>query len=671
MSVNGALLVLVFVLVLFAPGVLVCLAAGLRRWTAVAVAPLVTYGLTALTEQGCILTGASFGPLPLLVVTLLVTVLTAVIVTLPRRYRWLSRKVGASLMVEDESAEPAARSRAHELIMIGGVALGTLVGALTALAGMGSLDTINQDWDASFHANATRFILDTGNADPGALSALYPQASLSYPNTWHALGAVVGRLTGASIPALLGTQTLLVAGLAGLGLAALIRGSAGRVAAAAVVPLLLASFTGFPIDVLWRGPLLPFAFGVALIPAFLLLLSDTLSTRRPTFILLTAIAAVGLMGLQPATALTAAVFSLALVISRWLRQPRRIRADLVVAGSAAILTVILGLTFVSGAFLARGVAAEAKIDWPAVESPGQAVGDLLLLNHAAQYPQYWLVVLLGAGALGFSQLRSLRWLLAGTAVFAVLFVAAAAYDRPLTESVTLPWWNDRWRFVAIVTLGLALLAAHGVVTLADGTLNVARRISAIGRGSPRLVYSAAVVVVLGVVGVGSSGFYAPYNAERLHQNFSPSSYVSSTERAAMSYLAGMVQPGDRVMNDPKDGSVWMYALQGIEPIFGHVVNPGAVDALDRDAQILLESFTCIDSDQVVRDLIEKYHITYVFLGGGFVREGFDRAPGLRGLGDADSLHLVYAENGVRIFSVDLAPLQEAPRGSPTCSPGRP
>jgi len=92
----------------------------------------------------------------------------------------------------------------------------------------------------------------------------------------------VGALTGASIPSLLGAQTLLFGGLTGLGLAALIRASGGRVAVAAVVPLLLASFSGFPIDVLWRGPLLPFAAGVALIPAFLLLFSDSLHDGRPS-----------------------------------------------------------------------------------------------------------------------------------------------------------------------------------------------------------------------------------------------------------------------------------------------------------------------------------------------------------------------------------------------------
>jgi len=387
--------------------------------------------------------------------------------------------------------------------------------------------------------------------------------------------------------------------------------------------------------------------------------------------IVTAIAAAGLLGLQPATALTAAIFALALMIARWIRRPSRIRGDLVIAGSAGGLTVLLGLTFVGGAFLARGVAADAKINWPVVESPGQAVGDLLLLNHAAAYPLYWLILLLAAGAVGFARLRHLRWFMVGTAVFGVLFVAAAAYERPITESLTLPWWNDRWRFVAIVTLGLAILAGHGVVTLADSAVKLARRVPAIRAQSPRTAFGAAVLAVLAVVGVGSSGFYTSYNADRMSAGFAVGGYVSAAERRAMTYLAGVVEPGARVMNDPKDGSVWMYALEGIEPIFGHVVDPGAaVDALTEDAQVLLRSFTCLDSNKAVRDVIEEYNITHVFLGPGFLREGFGRAKGLLGLTDADSLDLIYNEDAVRIFEVDLAPLSRASANSALCSPSR-
>lgn len=655
MTISDVLLVLIFTAVLFLPGAVVALAAGLRLWTAIPAAPLVTYGLTAVAVQICMILNLPFGPLTLLAITVLIA---GALFGSARLHRRLQRPESDATADRVRHKNGTAGSRRDDIIIVGGVVLGALLSAITVLTGMGGLDGINQDWDASFHANAIRFIMDSGNVDPAALSALYPQDTFFYPNAWHALGAVVGDISGASIPALLGSQSILIGGVAGLGLAALLRSSSGRVAACAVVPLLLASFSGFPIDVLWRGPLLPYAAGLALIPAFLLVFSDSLEARRPTFLVVTAISAAGLVGLQPATALTAGVFAVSLLVARWLRRPARIRGDLGILLAMSVLAVILGFTFVSGTFLARSVAAVAPIDWPAIESPGQAVGDLLFLNHAAHFPQYWLVLLVVAGLVGFARVRALWWFFAGTAVFAAFFVATAAYDAPLTESLSLPWWNDRFRFVAIVTLGLALLAAHGLVTLADAVARLARAVPAVRKQSPKLVFGACALAVLTIVGVGSSGFYAPYNADRVHRSYGPNNYLSTGEQAAMSYLAGLVQPGERVMNDPKDGSVWMYALNDIEPVFGHVVDPGsATQDLSDDAQLLLGSFNCLDTHQDVRELIDNYEISYVFVAQGFLRPWFHRADGLRRLQAAESLALVYAEDGVRIYKVEPVPLR--------------
>ncbi len=664
MTSSDALLVLVYATVLFLPGGLVTMAAGSRPWTAVASAPLVTYGLTVVTTQACTVLGQPFGPLPFFLVTL---VGAAVAFALTRLTRFFPRRSGEA--GSERGDGESATGRRNELIIAGGVLLGAVVSAMTARRAMGRLDAINQDWDASFHANATRFILDTGNADPAALAALYPQETFFYPNAWHALGAIVGRLSGASIPELLGSSNLLVGGIAGLGLAALIRAHGGRVAAAAAVPLLLASFSGFPIDVLWRGPLLPYAAGIALVPAFLLAFSDAVQTRRPAFVLVAALGAAGLLGLQPATALTAAVFAVFLVVARWIQRPARIGRDLMVAGAASLLTAVLAFTFVGGALLARSVAAGAPIDWPAVETPGQALGELLLLNHAAPFPQYWLALLVLAGLGGLARLRGLRWFVGGTAVFAALFVAAAAYDAPLVESVTLPWWNDRYRFVAIVTLGLAVLASHGLVLLASVAVRLVTRIPAVAARPRGLVFSVAVVSLLAVVGLGSGGFYVPYNAERMSGAFGPSAYVSEAEREAMAHLADIAgEPGERVMNDPRDGSVWMYALEGLRPVFGHVIDPGAAtEDLSQDAQTLLASFSCLDTDEAVRDLVITHDIGYVFVGPGFLRFEFDRAPGLRRLDSADSLELIYIEDGVRIYEVDLAPLRPRSEADPACA----
>jgi len=672
--VGDIALVALLAAVLVVPGLVICLIAGLPRWTAVAVAPLITYGLTAVAGPLTAAIGISWGPISLLGAT----VLGAGAVLLVRRAwsvvqsrRAPSGSSGTADRVPVTSAdEPAAPSgRRASLVIAGGIVLGGLLGIYVALTAMGRLDAINQDWDAVFHANAIRFILNTGDADPSSLRAVNDAVgdSFFYPNSFHALTAVIGQLSGASIPALLGAQTVLMAGVTGLGLAALIWRHTRRVAFAATAPVLLAMFTAFPTDVLWRGPLLPYAAGIALLPAFLLLFGDALRTREPGILFVGALGAAGLLGLHPSAALTAAIFAVAFVIGRWVINRNVVVQDLWPALTVAVLTVVIAPRFVLATLGAGGVAAEAQVNWPAVETPGQAVGDLLFLNHATERPQYWLVALLLIGVLGIRRLRAMWWWLAASSVFVALFVAAAAYDSPLTESLTLPWWNDRWRLAAIVTLGLAVLAAHGLVVASDTILATLRR-SKRGETVPaRALMGAIVVTLMLAIGALSEGFYASTNADRMSANFGDGPTVSTAEYRAMQALAELAGPDGRVMNDPDDGSPWMWALVDVQPMFGHVVNPPAIPGLSDERQLLLSSFSCLDSDSAVRDIVEKYEISYVFLGAGYVRPYFTRMPGLQGLNYVDSLQEVYSDDhGNRIYRIDLVPLQEASSTSENC-----
>ena len=61
--------------------------------------------------------------------------------------------------------------------------------------------SIPSNWDAVWHANTIRFILDTGQASPthmGELRNVETHEALYYPSTFHALAAVFSQLTGAA-----------------------------------------------------------------------------------------------------------------------------------------------------------------------------------------------------------------------------------------------------------------------------------------------------------------------------------------------------------------------------------------------------------------------------------------------------------------------------------------
>ena len=79
--------------------------------------------------------------------------------------------------------------------------LGVLLIGWAAYRGIAHWQSIPSTWDAVWHANTVRFILDTGQASSthmGELRNVETHAPLYYPSVFHALTAVFCQLTGAA-----------------------------------------------------------------------------------------------------------------------------------------------------------------------------------------------------------------------------------------------------------------------------------------------------------------------------------------------------------------------------------------------------------------------------------------------------------------------------------------
>ena len=88
------------------------------------------------------------------------------------------------------SRDERAASRGPALSVAGGVLLGAAFIGLAAVQGLPNWQSIPSTWDAVWHANTIRFILDTGQASPthmGELRNVETQDALYYPSTFHAL----------------------------------------------------------------------------------------------------------------------------------------------------------------------------------------------------------------------------------------------------------------------------------------------------------------------------------------------------------------------------------------------------------------------------------------------------------------------------------------------------
>jgi len=654
------LVVLANIVALWGPGLVIATCARLQPWTAAATAPLLTYGIVTILAPILAAVGIDWGILPLIAATALVG---AGVFGLRTVLQARTSRSDAERPTKD-SSPPGIRHR--DLVIAGGVLGAAVLGLVTLWRGFGGLQAINNEADVQYHANAIRAILDLGDANPSVAAAIVEPGATTgfYPTTYHALAALVTDATGASIPATMNAHSVLWGLIAGLGLAALLRSFGLRALTCAGAALALPMFSAFTTDLMWWSHLLPFGTGVALIPACLLLVSETLRDHAWPRVPVMALGAVGLLGLHPSATLAAVIYVLAFLTQRWIGDRSRIAGDLRVLAAAGIACAVIAPTAVLAAAGIGGRALDSGIQWPARRDVLSAIRDLVLLKHEAAAPMYWLLFLVIAGALTVLRMRRMWWWLGCSAVFAVLFVMATASDHRLTELLTLPWWNDAFRFAALVVFGQAILAGQGLTTLTDVGTALLRRLSG---GRVRRLVATATVVLIGLTGLGlvSNGYYSAYNSDRMSFRFQESPTLTHNEQDAMEVLADLVGPGERVMNDPGDGSPWMWSLAGVRPIFAHIIFPGVELSMSAQTQTLFNSFHCLDADPEVRDLIEEYDISYVYVGEGFVRADFTRPSGLRDLGAADSLDLVYRQGEIAIYRIELS---ESPAQS-TAVPG--
>lgn len=651
MLTNAGLLCLVLTTLLVVPGLLVGVSAGLRGWVLLGTAPVLTYGVVSL---GAPLAPALLGGWSVWAL-LAVTAAVCVVVFGARLVgrRWFPMSVGDGL---------PRWSLIHHAGVVAALAIAAGVGLLVTSRSTAGFTAVHQFWDAIFHANSVRFIAETGESAPSALRAVNDpfNQNFFYPNSFHVLVATALQVTAGTVPQLLNLQSGLLAFVFALSMIGVLRAAKARPALIAATALLAGTFTAYPYLLEFFGPVWPFAVGVAVIPGFVALFVVLLDRSDPALIAITALAAAGLVSLHPSIALSAAVFCGVYVVQRWIRLRRIPIAELV---AVAVMGVLAGVRAVPQMLEAAGTATISAVDWPAYGTPGAVLGMLLFQNYESAVPQWWLVAAIVVGLVGLSRLKDLAWWLLGGLVFITLFVLAASYEGPTVALLTGPWWNDRWRFAALCTLPVLLIAANGLVVVRDFLMRVSARWV---KRDDVLVRSAALGIVFVALAALTNALYIDRNVVAVSPAYgAQAGTMTPTKREAIEKLGALVPDDGVVMNDPTDGSAWMWALQDVHPVFGHVFNgPPKENGPGADHYDLYQRFDELDTDEEIRSIVAKLRITHVFYTPDRVYGSRSIAPGLDSLDDAQSLKLVYSSGTSRVYEVrlDESRPQQRPQG---------
>ena len=674
MSLLAALLLVTAAFaLLMVPGAAICLAAGTRWRDALAAGPALTLAVVAV---GATITSAAdirWGPVSAGVTALLVLAGSAALgmaVRAAGRGTWLKRK-------KHDDDNPARRRPGPGVVDLVVVGLAALPAVQFGIATRG-LAAIPQYWDAIFHGGATRFIAETGRAGVTDLGPVSQPANphFYYPDTYHALASLLLHLPGDGSPDALNglpgalnamsavTGVVLVLGVAVLA-GRLCGGSRVAAIGAAVVA---ASCWVFPFQVLGWGPLLPFALGVAVIPG-LLVLGERLAAVRPGVTWAGAVVPAVLLGagmagawsVHPSVALAVAIPLGAQVVAgvaaaRGVRPRLTVVFGFVLAALPAGAYAVWTLTVLP----AGSAGSSSEFSWPRQMGISRAVAGVFDLGPSAVASVGITVLVLGglvAAVAGPQRRRPLAAMVVALGVYGTLYVLAAGVEGDWVRLFTGYWWDDMYRFAALLAVPSAVLAGAGVRAL-------------VPRGSVRRPAARAGVVVAVACLLAVVSGQALLVREVRIWGYGDGPAVTAQEREVLDRLAELYD-GGVVLNDPFDGTAWVYALHGVPVVFGAPLADQPVAQVGAERMTLYTSINRYGFDPSITQEVRRQDVRWVIVGTGVVG-GPGRPGGFIGLHLNPHLRLVEENAGARLYEVLPAPADHPPlfppRGIPPMTP---
>ncbi|OBI47629.1 DUF6541 family protein [Mycobacterium sp. E787] len=654
---------LIALFLLIAPGVIVARITQLTWPVAVAVGPALTYGVVALAIIPFGALGIPWNGWTALAALAAVCVVATGLQLALARYR-------------DAEAETRGIGRGPAALVAFGVLLGAALIMWAGYRGLTHWQSIPSTWDAAWHANEVRFILDTGQASSthmGELRNVETHQPLYYPSVFHALTAVYCQLAGAApttgytltslaasvwlFPSSaatltwfllrpISTQSDVSASSASPASSASQWRAAGVSATAAA---LSASFTSVPY-VEFGVAAMPnlAAYGVA-IPTFVLIASTLRHRDRvPAAVL----ALVGVLSMHLTGGFIVILFLLAwwLLDALWHPVSGRLPDALTLAAVAVPTCLILAPQFLGVLRQADIIAGHA---FPSFKSVKQGVIDALLLHtrHLNDFPtQYGLLVLIYLG-MAILLYKRIWW---PPAVWLVLTVATiysgAPFRNPVgraIEAFSQFFYNDPRRLSGVVTMLVTPMAAVALFAIVSVAVLVARRMTERFKQLPSPVWTATTAVLLLVATVLTARHYL-YRHLVLFGDKYDSVIIDQRDLMAMAYLAGLPGARDTVIGDSNvDGTTWMYAVADLHPLWTHYDFPQQTGP-GYYRYIFWTSARKGESDPKVVEAIKALNIRYIMTSTPNVR-GFATPDGLVSLDKSPSWTMIYDNGGARIY----------------------
>ena len=521
-------------------------------------------------------------------------------------------------------------------------------------------DAFSQTYDAVYHLNAVRWILDTGNASSLSFDMVISRGAV-YPLGWHTLVALTMRLSGiTSIPLASNAVMCAVAGLTWTsGVITLTSAlTAGRRAGRIATAVLASAAPAFPLLGLFWGILYPVFLATAMLPGVFLtaVTAGARGMTLPRRAVLWLMAGAGCVGLALAhpsiivIALIAGVsaamtHSLSLAVSAVAERHHVRRAVL-----ACILTALLAGASWAAAPALR--ASKSVSQWPPYTSVAGGIGEAVTSAPELTAIVWPLALLTVIGYLSAWRRRSTRWVaLTHTVVCGLYVVDVSQKVSPLRYSLTGFWYSDAYRPGGFMMVTALPLAGIGACVLAD----------AAGRALPRAVRAATTVpwlraaltiLVIAALAWQSTGSAAmSYNLEKFGLTFlvtDDSQSLTADELAVVNRLPDLLGPDDVVLADPWRGGSLAYGLTGVTTLPRHLSSYGSTSPA---LTVLENSLDEVGDNPEVCPAIEELGVDYVLdFKGRTILDG-PEAPGLSDIQPRDGFRTVLRIGDATLYRI--------------------
>ncbi|MCT1866900.1 hypothetical protein M3B90_05110 [Dermabacter sp. p3-SID358] len=635
------------------PGLVLNLSVGSRPLTAFFLSPLTSIGIIAIAAIAAPFVRLAWGPLP---VILLTVALSAVALSVRLARDRNSLRAGVRLPKVRKENVWYILTSAPSLAVI--TVLGSFALMLRHVKNfLGSPYAFSQKFDAIFHLNEVRWMIETQNGS--SLDALSmtsaPWESQFYPSAWHGLTSLTGLTSGVHDVGLL-TNSSIIATLCVIwpvSMIALIYVlMPGSILRSSLFPagVILAGVPAFPFTFVDYGVLYPNLLGYCLLPAmyipFFAFIGQArrLNLRVVPTLTIGAVGALGTALAHPTAALMVLAGSTVTTMYLTARYAARRKGWRLIAIHAGGSVVLFGATII--AWVKIRPPGKAPETWGPVTDTLGAIGQVIINSPVNGIPQWHILVLLILAIVGALHTRFYLPLTLWS-LCAFLWVAAASWDFGSARRFLVGvWYSDANRLYAQMGLFLIPAGALGVGYACKWIYRKIRQLGQFRGGLPLVAALGAVALIATTQATPAMDSHID-NIERSYKLAARTNSVNQQELTFMHELPEYVGPHDKIFANPWRGEGLIYAFTGLNVSTHHLLEHES-----RTEDYLFKHLDEIDEDPVVCAAINGQDYDYVVhFAGPAIDNDYFTTPGFNHLEKTKKLKLVHQRGNAYLYRI--------------------